>query len=121
MIAEKHWKVEIEMVKKKAAAEKKEPTFEEAMSRLEEIVRELEESELPLEKSLVIFEEGVGLSRLLNRKLNEAEEKVEILLRDEKGQKVARPFFPEDDSAEDAGEDEGEKEGGDGGQGGLPF
>ena len=54
------------MAKKKT---EKEPTFEQAMERLEKIVRDLEEEDLPLEKSLSIFEEGVGLSRLLNRKL----------------------------------------------------
>jgi exodeoxyribonuclease VII small subunit len=94
----------------------KEPTFEEAMERLEKIVRDLEEEELPLEKSLSVFEEGVGLSRLLNRKLNEAEEKVEILLRDGKGGKTARPF--EAGEEEDAGEEAGD---GEDDQGGLPF
>ena len=66
------------MAKRKAAARSREPTFEEAMARLEEIVRELEEAELPLEQSLKVFEEGVRLSRLLNGKLSEAEEKVEV-------------------------------------------
>jgi exodeoxyribonuclease VII small subunit len=105
------------MAKKKSAARTREPTFEEAMGRLEEIVRELEEAELPLEKSLKIFEEGVRLSRLLNSKLNEAEGKVEILLQDEEGKKVARPFSTgEEASSEEGDEEEGESE-----QGGLPF
>ena len=105
------------MAKKKSAARTREPTFEEAMARLEEIVRELEEAELPLEKSLKIFEEGVRLSRLLNSKLNEAEGKVEILLQDEEGKKVARPFSTgEEASSEEGDEEEGESE-----QGGLPF
>ena len=103
------------MAKKKTG---KEPTFEEAMERLEKIVRDLEEEELPLEKSLSIFEEGVGLSKMLNKKLNEAEEKVEILLRDEKGGTSARPFDAgegdEGDGAEEAEDDEEDQEG-------LPF
>lgn len=93
---------------KKAAKKEKDPTFEEAMERLEGIVGELEEEDLPLEKSLEIFEEGVKLSRLLNCRLNEAEQKVEILLRGEDGKKELRPFTPgEEEKAED--------------QGGLPF
>lgn len=104
------------MAKKKSAARTKEPTFEEAMGRLEEIVRELEEAELPLEKSLKIFEEGVRLSRLLNSKLNEAEEKVEILLQDEEGKKVARPFGAVEEASSEEGDEDEESE-----QGGLPF
>jgi len=93
---------------KKAAKKEKELTFEEAMERLEGIVGELEEEDLPLEKSLEIFEEGVKLSRLLNGRLSEAEQKVEILLRGEDGKKEPRPFTP--------GEEEKADE-----QGGLPF
>lgn len=93
---------------KKAAKKGKEPTFEEAMERLEGIVGKLEEEGLPLEQSLEIFEEGVKLSRFLNSRLNEAEQKVEILLRGEDGKKEPRPFSPgEEEKAED--------------QGGLPF
>ena len=80
------------MAKKTALAGEPTPTFEEALARLETIVRELEEAELPLERSLVVFEEGVRLSRLLHERLNEAERKVEILMRNEDGEKVPMPF-----------------------------
>jgi exodeoxyribonuclease VII small subunit len=66
--------------------------FEQAMKRLEEIVKSLEEGALSLEESLKIFEEGVKLSRLCNRKLEEAEKKVEILLQGEDGHKKPQPF-----------------------------
>ena len=79
------------MAKRKAAGAAG-PTFEEALARLEAIVRELEEADLPLERSLTVFEEGVRLSRLLHERLNEAERKVEILLRNEDGEKVPMPF-----------------------------
>ena len=105
------------MAKRKGTSGKEEPAFEEAMSRLEEIVSELEQEELPLEKSLAVFEEGVRLSRLLNRKLEEAEQKIEILLRDEEGNKVPRPFVPEEDRPGE-GDDEGA---GTEGQGEIPF
>lgn len=66
-------------------AEDKEMTFEEAIVRLEAVVRELEEGRLPLEKSLEIFAEGVGLSRICKRRLEEAEQRISILAADEKG------------------------------------
>jgi len=80
------------MAKRKTAAGAPAPTFEEALARLETIVRELEEADLPLERSLAVFEEGVRLSRLLHERLNEAERKVEILMKNEDGEKVPVPF-----------------------------
>jgi exodeoxyribonuclease VII small subunit len=80
------------MARKKAPVGTSGPTFEEALARLETIVRELEEADLPLERSLTVFEEGVRLSRLLHERLNEAERKVEILMKNEAGEKVAVPF-----------------------------
>jgi len=82
------------MARKKTPAGAAAPTFEEALARLETIVRELEESDLPLERSLTVFEEGVKLSRLLHERLNEAERKVEILMKNEDGEKVPVPFAP---------------------------
>lgn len=75
-------------------AEKK---FEAALARLEEIVHELEPGDLPLEQSLRLFEEGIKLSRVCNTRLEEAERKVEILLKDKAGMVTARPFSEEDD------------------------
>ncbi len=69
-----------------------EKNFEAALARLEEIVKKLETGDLPLEQSLKLFEEGVKLSRLCNKRLEEAERKVEILLKDKAGNIVARPF-----------------------------
>jgi len=73
-------------------AEKK---FEPALARLEEIVTELEQGDLPLEQSLKLFEEGIKLSRICNRRLEDAERRVEILLKDEAGKLVAQPFDEE--------------------------
>ncbi|MBI5047449.1 MAG: exodeoxyribonuclease VII small subunit [Deltaproteobacteria bacterium] len=69
--------------------------FEDALKRLEEIVDTLEKGELSLDKSLKIFEQGVRLSRLCNKMLDKAEKKVEILMRDEKGELEAKPFETE--------------------------
>jgi len=57
-------------------------TFESAMKRLEEIVSELEKDNIPLEESLKIFEEGVELTKFCASKLNEAEKKLKILVKE---------------------------------------
>jgi exodeoxyribonuclease VII small subunit len=67
------------------------PKFEAAMVRLEEIVHALEAGNLSLDDSLRVFEEGTGLLRLCNRRLEEAERRIEILLQDEGGTR-AEPF-----------------------------
>jgi exodeoxyribonuclease VII small subunit len=68
--------------------------FEKAMARLEEIVQSLEKGDIPLEDSLKIFEEGIKLSQVCMAKLDEAEKKVEILMKD-KGKTILKPFLPE--------------------------
>ncbi len=75
-------------------AEKK---FEAALARLDEIVTELEAGELGLEQSLKLFEEGVKLARVCNARLEEAERKVEILMKDKGGKMTAKPFEEEDE------------------------
>lgn len=69
-------------------------SFEEALARLEAIVKEMEQGDLPLEDSLRLFEEGVRLSQWCHQKLEEAQGRVEILLK-ERGETVIRPFSPE--------------------------
>ena len=79
-------------------------TFESSLEELERIVRELEQGELPLERSLELFEHGVKLSRECQDRLNQAERRIEILMRDNQGRPSARPFEAEngaDDSAEE--------------------
>lgn len=76
-------------------AEKK---FEAALARLEEIVQELEKGDIPLEQSLKLFEEGIKLSRICNKRLEEAERKVEILIKDKDGVVRAEPFKEEEES-----------------------
>jgi exodeoxyribonuclease VII small subunit len=79
-------------------AEKK---FEKAMERLEEIVESLEVGELSLEESLKVFEEGMKLAQFCSHKLEEAEKKVTLLVR-ESGEKYTQvPFEIEEEK--DAG------------------
>jgi exodeoxyribonuclease VII small subunit len=67
--------------------------FEECLQRLEQIVQELEKGEVPLEKSLALFEEGMQLSSTCRKELEQAEGKVEILLK-KNGKLQAEPLEP---------------------------
>jgi exodeoxyribonuclease VII small subunit len=62
-----------------------EKSFESSLEELEQIVRQLEGGDLPLDRSLELFEQGVRLSRECQKRLDEAERKVEILLRGSDG------------------------------------
>lgn len=73
----------------------KEMTFEEAMACLEAIVHALEDGEATLDASLGLFEEGIGLVKLCNKRLDAAEQKVKILVADENGELTERNFIPE--------------------------
>lgn len=59
---------------------KEEMTFESAITRLEEIVRALEAGSEALDTSLSLFEEGIGLVKFCNSKLDNAEQKIKILV-----------------------------------------
>lgn len=72
--------------------------FEECLERLEKIVQELEKGEVPLEQSLTLFEEGMQLSASCRRQLEEAEGKVEILLK-QNGKLQAAAFEPPTEKA----------------------
>ena len=68
--------------------------FEAGLQELENIVREMESGELPLERALELFEKGMKLSEACRKQLEEAETRVELLVR--KGDKVsAEAFGPE--------------------------
>jgi len=67
------------------------PAFEDALKQLEEIVQKLEKGELALEESLALYERGIHLSRLCHAKLEEAEGKIELLMKDARGEAVLGP------------------------------
>ena len=71
----------------------RELSFEDAIRRLGHIVEQLERGDLPLEASLRLFEEGIGLARVSQRRLDRAERRIEELLGvDAEGQPISRPF-----------------------------
>ena len=69
-----------------------EVTFEEALSQLEALVARLEAGDLPLEEALRAFEEGVRLTRLCARRLEDAERRVHLLTRTPEGGEQEIPF-----------------------------
>ena len=73
--------------------------FEEQLVRLDKIVQELEKGEVSLEKSLTLFEEGMKLSSACRKELEEAEGKVEILLK-QNGKLQAEVFDPTSEQPE---------------------
>ena len=81
-----------------------EPAFETALKQLEEIVQRLEKGELPLEESLKLYEDGIRLSRLCHAKLEQAEGRIELLMKDARGDPLldaqgrprSKPFETED-------------------------
>ena len=66
--------------------------FEDSLARLEQIVTALEAGNLPLEESLKVFEEGITLARRCARYLDEAERRIEVLVKDEGGAASTEPF-----------------------------
>jgi len=74
-----------------------EKSFESSLEDLEQIVKQLEAGDLPLERSLELFEQGVRLSRECQKRLDEAERKVEILLRSGDGTYKEAPFEEPDE------------------------
>ena len=95
--------------------------FEKALADLENIVEKLEKGGLSLNESLALFEKGVKLAKFLREELGKAEKKVEILLKDEKGNVRREPFHPERlEGLSSPGEKEEEGDDGDD-QGEPPF
>ena len=92
-------------------------SFEKALADLEKIVEKLEKGDLPLNESLALFEKGVKLARYLREELEKAEKKIEILLKDEKGEVREKPFKPE----EEASSEEDKEPSGPEGDEDLPF
>ena len=70
------------------------PPFEACLDELEKVVKELEAGDLPLERSIELFEKGMGLSETCRKQLEEAETRVEMLVRKE-GKIRPEPFRPE--------------------------
>lgn len=64
---------------------KNKKTFEDALNELEDIVEKLEKGNVTLEEAVSLFEKGIQLSKYCNSKIDEAEKRITVLLKDEKG------------------------------------
>lgn len=64
---------------------KTEITYEKALARLEQILEKLSSSSTPLDESLSLYEEGDKLLRYCSKRLDDAEQKIEILLKNREG------------------------------------
>jgi len=71
--------------------------FEDCLTRLEQIVTALEAGNLPLEESLKVFEEGVSLARQCTKYLDDAERRIELLVKDESGTTTTKPLAWEEE------------------------
>lgn len=77
------------MTKKKSTA-----SFEESLAELEKLVEQMEKGDISLEESLQYFERGIMLTRTCQKALQEAEQKVRILV-EKNGQQTLEPFTDE--------------------------
>jgi exodeoxyribonuclease VII small subunit len=87
---------------KSTMSKKKSEQFEESLKKLQVIVEKLERGDLPLEEAMESFTEGIQLVQLCHQKLEEAEKKVQLLVKDQHGAFTTLPFEPgAKDNAED--------------------
>lgn len=63
-------------------AKSKEATLEEQLKRLEQIVDALEGQDVPLDDSLMLFEEGVKITRACRDRLEDTQKKIELLVKE---------------------------------------
>ena len=92
----------------KTKAPATELNFEKAMDRLEAIVEQMESGKLPLEDLIVRYEEGMNLVKICQEQLTSAEQKIEVIARNNAGKAIVKNFEPAAESAND--EKQAEKE-----------
>jgi len=85
----------------KSQDDRKEKSFEAALKRLEEIVSEMERGDLSLDAMLKKFEEGKQLAKFCSKKLEEAEKRIEVLIKKEDGSFATREFLTPKQAAEE--------------------
>ncbi len=66
--------------------------FEEALKKLEKIVEDLENGDLSLDEALKKYQEGIELSRACSQRLDNAKKKIDVLMKNKKGEFELRPL-----------------------------
>lgn len=79
------------------ARKKNTPDFEHSLAALEALVSQMEQGDLSLEDALKAFEDGVQLTRQCQAILNDAEQKVQMLV-EKNGELTSQPFTPDEDA-----------------------
>ena len=79
-------------------SDKTSPNLETAMQRISEIVTSMEDGNLPLEKLIDAYQEGVGLVKSCQEKLDAAEKRIQIIARDARGTTKLEDFDPESEN-----------------------
>ncbi len=72
--------------------------FEDAMNKLEDLVSDLESGNVSLEESVKLYEQALELAAFCNTKLEMAENKIKILVKDESGSITDMPFLPDNEN-----------------------
>lgn len=72
--------------------EEKKICFEESLKELESIVKKLEGGETTLDEMLELFEQGIARTKECNAQLENAEQKISILMKDSSGEMKEKPF-----------------------------
>ena len=85
----------------KAKTAAPELNFEKAMDRLEAIVEQMETGKLALEDLIVRYEEGMNLVKVCQERLTKAEQKIEIIARNNAGKPIVKDFEPAAESSND--------------------
>lgn len=88
---------------KKSATEASPPAFEEALARLEEMVEDMESDQIPLEELIRKYEEGTRLYHICEKRLDEAQGRIEIIRKNRDGETVLESFG---EAAADATDDD---------------
>ena len=66
--------------------------FEEALKKLEKIVEDLEKGDMSLDEALKKYQEGIELSRQCSQRLESAKKKIDLLVKNKKGEFELKPF-----------------------------
>ena len=77
---------------KQTEGTEKEPAFEDALAQLESLVREMESDQMPLEELIQNFEKGTSLFQVCEKRLDEAQGRIEIIRKNRNGESVVEPF-----------------------------
>ena len=72
--------------------------FEDALKKLEKIVEDLENGDLALDEALKKYQDGIELSRLCNQRLENAKKKIDVLVKNKKGEFEIKPLESGDSS-----------------------